>query len=93
MVSVIKLNCSYHAGICSGAAVAVYPAVLELSDSVPVHQFGIGLYLAFGTPVCYFVAAFCMTLDDMIHSLSNDCCMRCRKKPIRGKPKPNTTTA
>lgn len=80
----------FYTGICSGAAVAVYPAVLELTDDTPIHRYGIGLYLALGTPLCYFVAAFCMALDDVIHSLSNDCCMLCRKKSVRNKAKSNT---
>ena len=44
-----------------------------------LHTFGIGYYLAWGMPLCYFISAFCMTLDDMIHSASNDCCMMCRR--------------
>lgn len=65
------------AGICSMAALITYPAVLETSDLTPKHEYGIGYFLGWGMPLFYFLSAFCMTLDDMIHSVTN-CRVCCR---------------
>mgnify|MGYP001803479871 CR=1 FL=1 len=68
-------------GICATSALVTYAAVMQMQNkkSHTPYEFGIGFYLGWGMPICYFISAFCMTLDDMIHSVTNDCCLVCRK--------------
>jgi len=68
-------------GICATSALITYAAVMQHqnAESNTPYEFGIGFYLGWAMPICYFISAFCMTLDDMIHSITNDCCLMCRR--------------
>ena len=77
----LQSNNSLFSGICATSALVTYAAVMQMQNkkSHTPYEFGIGFYLGWGMPICYFISAFCMTLDDMIHSVTNDCCLVCRK--------------
>lgn len=70
-----------YSGICATSALITYAAVMQHqnAESNTPYEFGIGFYLGWAMPICYFISAFCMTLDDMIHSITNDCCLMCRR--------------
>ncbi|XP_067947394.1 uncharacterized protein [Watersipora subatra] len=72
--------------ICSVAALTTYPAVLESGKNNVDLEYGIGYFLGWGMPFFYVVSALCMTLDDIIHSLTNDCCLCCASKSVNKQP-------
>ncbi|KAF6033326.1 hypothetical protein EB796_008367 [Bugula neritina] len=64
-------------GLCSLTAMIVYTVIIQNSKLLPDHSFGIGYYLAWVMPGCYFISTFCMTMDDIIYSMANEWCGMC----------------
>ena len=66
----MSVHCTEHGfcvGICATAALIAYPGFLRTvnPDGTHRHYFGLGYYLGWGTPLCYFCAALFMTLDEV----------------------------
>ncbi|KAK3592582.1 hypothetical protein CHS0354_018850 [Potamilus streckersoni] len=66
--------------LCSCIALVIYPIAIEVDPTINNHTYGTGYGLGWGGTVFFFLASFCMSLDDLVRESSNaKCCRYCWK--------------